>query len=98
MHVIGGVLRQVEVEDVTYIWNVQSAGCDVGGNQYGQVAVMKVPQELEPLVLWHIAGQRLGVEAVRLEGAFQSLGNSLGVDKDHRAARFVLAQQPDQQR
>jgi hypothetical protein len=55
MHVIRGVLRQVEVEDVTDIWDVQSTRCDVGSNQHGEIAVVKVAKELQSLVLRHIA-------------------------------------------
>jgi hypothetical protein len=31
------------------------------------------------------------MQAIRLEGTFQPLGDPLGVDEDHRAARFVQA-------
>jgi len=55
MYIVGGVLRQVEVEHVTDIWDVQSTRRDVGSNQHGEVAVVKVAQELQALVLRHIA-------------------------------------------
>ena len=74
------------------------AGCNIGCDQYREIAVVEVTQELEPLVLRHITGERLGVEAVGLERALQPLGHALGIDEDHRAARFELAQQPDEQR
>jgi hypothetical protein len=55
MHVVRSVLRQVEVEHVTDIRDVQSARCDIGRNQYGEIAVVKVAEELQALVLGHIA-------------------------------------------
>ncbi|HEV7441206.1 MAG TPA: hypothetical protein VGO18_01340, partial [Steroidobacteraceae bacterium] len=75
---------------MTDIWDVQSTRCDVGSNQHGEIAVVKVAEELQTLVLWHIAGQRLRMKPIRLESAFQPLRHTLGVDENHRAARLVL--------
>ena len=55
MDVISSVLRQVEVEDMTYVGNVQPTRSDVGSDQYRQVAVMEVTQEAQALVLRYIA-------------------------------------------
>ena len=42
VNVVSGVLRQVEVEHVTHIGNVQPAGCNISCNQYRQVPVVEV--------------------------------------------------------
>ena len=55
MHVVRRVLRQVEVEHVTDIRDMQSTRCDVRSNQHREIAVVKVAEELQALVLWHIA-------------------------------------------
>jgi hypothetical protein len=96
MHVVRGVLWQVEVEHVADIRDVQSARCDIRSDQHGEIAIVKVAEELQALVLRHIAGQCLCMEPIGFESAFQPLRHPLGVDEDHRAARFVLAQQTDQ--
>jgi hypothetical protein len=55
MHVVRGILRQVEVEHVANIRDVQSTGCDISRNQHGEVAIVKVTEELQALVLGHIS-------------------------------------------
>jgi hypothetical protein len=42
VYIVRGVLRQVVVEHVTDIGNVQTAGSNIGCYQHGQVAVVKV--------------------------------------------------------
>ena len=42
MYVVSGVLRQVEVEHVTHIGDVQAAGCNISCNQYRQVPIVEV--------------------------------------------------------
>ena len=61
VHVVGRILRQIEVEHMTDVRDVQSAGCNIGCNQHSEVAVMEVTEELESLVLRHITRERLGV-------------------------------------
>src|SRR5882724_12442332 len=46
MHVVRGVLRQVEVEHVADIRDVQSTRGDIRSDQHGEVAVVKVAEEL----------------------------------------------------
>ena len=61
VNVVRGILRQIEVEHVTDVRDVQPAGCNIGCNQYSEIAVVEVTEELEPLVLRHITRKRLGV-------------------------------------
>src|SRR5579863_8373205 len=49
MHVVGRVLRQVKVEHVTHVRDVQSARGDVGGDQYRELALVEVAQKPQPL-------------------------------------------------
>ena len=46
VYVVGRILRQIEVEHVTDVRDVQSAGCNIGCNQYSEVAVVEVTKEL----------------------------------------------------
>src|SRR6185437_2098468 len=68
----GGILGQVEVEDVTDIGDVQSARGYVRRDQHREVAVMEVSQEAQPLSLRHVARKRLRVKPVGLERALQA--------------------------
>ncbi len=97
VHVVGGILRQIEIEDVADVGNVQSARSHVGRDQHCQLAVVELPQEAQSLGLWHIAGQRLGVKAVRVQHLLEPLGHPARIDEYQRAMRLGVAQQSDQQ-
>ena len=43
MHVIGRILRQVEVEDVADVGNVQAARGDIGRDQHRELALVELP-------------------------------------------------------
>ena len=42
VNVVRGILRQIEIEHVADIGYVQSAGCNIGCNQYRQLAIVEV--------------------------------------------------------
>ena len=98
MHVVGRILRQVVVEYVADVGNVQAARGDIGRDQHGQIAAVEFAHEAQPLLLRHVARQRLRLEPVREQIALELLRDALGVDEHHRATRIVQAQQADQQR
>src|SRR5437016_10006622 len=98
VHVVGRVLRQVEVEHVTDIRDVQAAGGHVGRDQDCEFAVVEIAQEAQALVPRHIDGECLGGGTVGLEGARAPLGGALGVHEYQGADRLGLVQQPDEQR
>ena len=98
MHVVFGIVRQVEIEHVAHVGNVQAARGDVGGDQHGDVAVVEIAHHLQALGLRHVAGQGLGHEAVGGQGALEHLGDAPGIDEHHGAARVDAPQQPHEQR
>jgi len=55
MHIVLGIVRQIEVEDMAHVGNMQTARRDIGGDQHGNPALVKVAHHLEPLVLRHVA-------------------------------------------
>ena len=69
MHVVFRVLRQVIVEDVADVRDVQAARGDVRADQDGWLAAVEVADHPQGLGLRHIARQGLGVEAVRPDRA-----------------------------
>src|SRR5947207_7460024 len=58
VHVVGRVLRQVEVEHVADVRDVQAARGHIGGDQDGELAVVEIAQEAQALVLRHVPGER----------------------------------------
>jgi hypothetical protein len=55
VYVVGGVLRQVEVEDVADVWDVQPTRGDVGGDEHREFAGMEIFEESESLLLRNVA-------------------------------------------
>ena len=98
VHVVFGILRQVVVDDVLHVGNVQAARCDVGTNQHGQRAGLEVHEHAQAFLLRNVARDRLRVNAVRLEIVLHAFGLALHVDEDHDAPFSHLANEPDEQR
>ncbi len=67
--VVLGVLRQVVVEDVGDVRDVQAARGDVRADQDREFAAVEVGDHPQALLLRHVARDRLGVEAVGLAAA-----------------------------
>ena len=97
VHIVGGVLWQIEIEDMTHIRDVQPARGDVGRDQHRELPLVKLAQELQPFLLWHIARERLGAEAVGEQRRLEPLGHAPRIDKHHGAMSFGRLEQADQQ-
>jgi hypothetical protein len=65
VHVVGGILRQIEVEYMTDVGNVQATRGNVGRDQHREIAVVEIAQEGEAFLLRHITRDRLCREPVR---------------------------------
>lgn len=61
------VLRQIEIEHMTHIRYVQPARRHIGGYQHWELAFGKLLQQMQPLFLWHVAGQASGIDTVGLQ-------------------------------
>lgn len=83
MHIVLGVLRQVEVDDVGDAVDVQPAARDVGGDENRQLAVAEVVQDLEPLGLHDVSGETAGGEAVPAQVLDEAACGVLGVEENH---------------
>ena len=70
VHVVGSILRQVEIEDVADVRNMQAARGHIGGDQHREISIVKVTQEAQALGLRHIAGNRLGIETIGVQHRF----------------------------
>ena len=68
MHVVLGVRRHVEVEDVTHILDVEAARGDVAADQQPQLALPEAIQYLGPLRLRQITVQRVTPRGLRAIG------------------------------
>src|SRR5579862_5731840 len=67
VHVVVGVVRNVVVEDMADIGDVQTARGDVRGHQQLQLALAESVERLHPLALFEVAVDRRGVVAVLLQ-------------------------------
>src|SRR5258706_3270024 len=62
--VVRGVLRQVVIEHVADVGNMQAARGDIGGDEHRQFALVELAQEAQALHLRHVARDRLGMESI----------------------------------
>src|SRR6266542_4942561 len=85
--VVLGILRQVPVDDVAHALDVQPPRGDVRRDEDGQRAVLEVVQELEPLLLIHVPGERPRLPAVPGEAVLEAprLLPRVGEDEDAAA-------------
>ncbi len=98
VHVVLGILRQVVVEHVGDVRNVQPARGDVGGHQVVELAILETLQKLLPLELRHVARNRADPAAVALHPLGDALGGGAGVDENDRALGLMLVDQIQEQR
>src|SRR5882724_573731 len=83
---------------MTDIGNVQAARCHVGGDQYRDVAVVKVTHHFQARGLRDVSGDGLCDESVCGQGSLEHFGDSPRVHEHHGAARVDPPQQSHQQR
>ena len=98
VHVVLGVERQVEIEDVAHVLDMQAARGDVGRDEDLQLAALELREQLFALGLRHVAGEHADREVGALERARDLLAPHLGVDEHHRAVGVHAREQADEQR
>ena len=94
MHVVGVVLRQVVVEHVADVGNVQAARCHVGGDHHRQLAAVEFLQVAQALVLRHVARDGLGIDVVGAQHFFQAVSLAARVHEHHGALGLVVRSRP----
>ena len=67
MHVVVGMMRHVEIEDVADGGNIEAAGGDVGGDQQRNLALAELIERRGARRLIHVAMQGADAEAVLLQ-------------------------------
>src|SRR5690606_23368320 len=98
VHVVLGIERQVEVEDVRDALDVQAARGHVGGHQDLELAGLEPAQQRLALLLRHVAGQDADPVAGLLQRPGHALDVRLGVDEHHGARALAAREQAKQQR
>ena len=83
MNVVLGILRQVVVDNVAHVGDMQAAGRDVGANQHRKLAALESFKHFHAFLLRHVARDRERVDVVRLEKILDAFGLALGIDEHH---------------
>src|SRR5215831_16171883 len=86
VHVVLGVLRHVPVDHVGHALDMQTTRGDIGGDEDGQLAVLEVVEDLEPLFLLHVAGEGARRPAVAAQPVLEAAGLFAGIGEDEDAA------------
>src|SRR6266478_7493778 len=89
MHVVVGVVRDVEVEDVADGGNVETARGDVGGNQQRHFVLAELIERGRARRLVHVAMQRDCGKAVPDERTMQRRDLALAVAEDDRIGQAL---------
>jgi len=93
VHVVLGVHREVEVDDVRDALDVDAARGDVGRDEHARVSALERVERLDALALAAVRVNRRRVDAGLLELARDLVGAVLGAREDqHRVERFVAEQ------
>ena len=93
MHVIFGLRREVEVDDVRDAVDVNAARSNVGGDQHAHLTGLESLECGQPLALRAIRMQRGGAYTGGFELAPDAIGAVLGSRKhQHRLQRRILQQ------
>ncbi len=93
MHVILGMNRHVEIEDVAHVLDIEAAGGDVAADQERDLALLETRQHLVARGLGHVAVQLPDVEAVALQGLENHRHVALAVAEDQRVAHVFALEQ-----
>ena len=96
VHVILGMVRHVEAEDVRHALDIEPARGDVAAHEQADLAVLEALQRLGPLRLRHVAVQSGGIEAMAGQRALQDVDIALAVAEDQRVLDVLAADQPAQ--
>mmetsp|Transcript_7374 Transcript_7374/g.12914 ORF Transcript_7374/g.12914 Transcript_7374/m.12914 type:complete len:324 (+) Transcript_7374:363-1334(+) len=81
--------RHVVIEHVAHIRNVEPARGDVGGHKEGNRPIAEARECPHPVRLVEVAVDRLGVQAVLLQGLGDDIDVDLAVAKDDRVAEGI---------
>ncbi len=84
VHVVVGMMRDVEIIDVADGGNIETAGGDVGSHQDRQLALAELVQRGRAGRLLHVAMQGADTEAVLLERLGEQRDFTLAVAEDDR--------------
>src|SRR5689334_11863242 len=82
VHIIFGVVRHIEAEDVRQALDIEPARRDVAGDEEPDFVVLETLQRLGPLGLRHIAVQCGRVEPMPGQGALQDVDVAFAVAED----------------
>ena len=96
MHIVFGVVRHIEAEDVRQALNIQPARRDIAGNQQPDFAVLEALQRFGALRLRHVAMQRRRIETVAGQRALQDIDIALAIAEDQRVFDVLAADQAAQ--
>jgi hypothetical protein len=96
MHVILRLLRQIVIEDVAHLGDVQTARSHICGDQHRILARFEMRQQLLALVLRNITGEDRGAITVTLQITPDTISHSLGIDEDDTACGLILFHQAEQ--
>ncbi len=81
------------------IIDMETARCDIGGDQETEATLLEVVEDAQPFLLRDISGKHCRLVIVVLQAAGQVLRLPLGIDEDHDPlGRLFLFQQAEQQR
>src|SRR5215831_20480202 len=86
VHVVLGILRHVPVDHVGHALDVQAARGHVGRHEDGKLAVLEVVEDLEPLLLLHVAGEGARLPAVAPQSVLEAPRLLARVGEDEDAA------------
>ena len=97
VHVVLGHVRQLEVDDVRQLVDVDAAGGDVGRHQHLQVALLEVGERLGARGLALVAVDRHRRDVVLQQVLDQAVGAVLHAREDEHLVPVVLLDEVDQQ-
>ena len=97
MHVVIGMMRHIEIEDVAHDRDIEAAGGDVGGDQQRNLALAELIQRRGARRLIHIAVQGADTEAVLQQRLVNDSNFALAVAEDDGVLKVLgVAQQAAQ--
>src|SRR5262249_25631959 len=76
--------RNVVVEDVAHVGDIEAAGCNIARGKEGDGAAAESVERCRALMLVHVAMQRANIEAVALERAVNDANVFLAIAEDDR--------------